>query len=925
MNFQEKIRLSAEEGCVLIQNKNNILPLKKEDTVSIFGRTQYDFYKSGMGSGGSVHVPYTTNLTEELLKIEKENLIKVNKELTQIYSAWLENNPFNTGGGLWAGEPFSQIEMELTEEIVLDAKSKSNKAIFVIGRNAGEDKDFIKEKGSWYLSEVEEKNLELICKSFDDVIILLNTCGIIDHSFYNDERFSKSIKSIIYVWHGGMESGTAAANIICGKNIPSGKLSQTIAKTIDDYPSTKNFGDSLKIFYQEDIYVGYRYFNTFAKDKILYPFGFGLSYTNFDYSVLEKNYNAINRSFNIKVKVKNTGSDFSGKEVIQTYLEAPQGKLGKASKVLCAFAKTKNLLPGEECLLELNFCLDDFASYDDSGITGNEFSWILEKGEYKIHLGTDSLNTKELIFEEKIILEKDIVLQKLESALAPEENFLRMKASENSDKTILLSWEDVPLSKIDIAKRIEENLPKEIKYTGNINITFDDLKKDKTLIDKFIGQLNQKELATMVRGEGMMSHKVTTGVTSAFGGLSEALHEYKIPVACTADGPSGIRIDTGKEASLMPIGTQLACTWNTDLVEDLYFSEGEELIENKIDTLLGPGMNIQRNPLNGRNFEYFSEDPFLTGKIALAELKGMNKTGACGTAKHFACNNQEKNRNTGNSIVSERALREIYLKAFEICVKEKELKSLMTSYNAINGHWAASNYDLVNTILHKQWGYTGLVMTDWWAKMNHCIKGGEASVKNTAYMVKARNDVYMIVDNDGAEINQYGDNIDDCIKEKELSICELQLCAKDIILYLLDAPVAKRPLRKLKETIYLESSILNEPVNKNIYKEDEAFLPDTNTYFFAPVDGVYNISGKYLKEAEDLSQSVCNIIIDGNPVAALECRSTGGKPTTVNANQVHLKKGYYKVEINHVKAGIEVESIKLSSKVYTPVSMGIIS
>lgn len=917
MSFTNLIFKSSAEGAVLLKNEDKMLPLVKGDKVCVFGRCQKDFYKSGMGSGGSVHVIYSTVLIDELLKAQKESGVKIDEELASVYESWHKENPFDNGGGQWAGEPWSQKDMAISKSDAEKYALHNNKAIYVIGRNAGEDKDLKKEKGSWYLTDTEYENLKNICCAFENVAVLFNTCGIMDTSFINSADFKGHIKAASYVWMGGMEAGSSTAALLLGKENFCGKLSDTIALNIDDYPSTKNFGDEKENIYEEDIFVGYRYFNTFAKDKILYPFGFGLSYTEFKTQITDSYIEDLNVT--VKAKITNTGS-FDGKEVFQVYIKAPQGKLGKAERVLAGFAKTSLLKKGESEEVCVKFNLKDFASYDDSGITGSAYCWILEKGKYFILAGSDSLSAEEIKIGAKdfIELSEDITVKKVRQAGAPYKSFKRF-VNKNGE----LSYEDVPLNKNNLEEIIKENLPKEIAYTGNKNISFDDVKKDESLLDSFIGQLNVKELCTIVRGEGMMSAKVTMGITAAYGGLSESLHEYKIPVAGCADGPSGIRVDTGREASLMPIGTQLACTWNTALIEELFVEEGKELVQYQIDSLLGPGINIHRNPLNGRNFEYLSEDPLLTGLIAAAEIRGLKKAGSSGTIKHYACNSQELCRNSSDSILSERALREIYLKAFEIVVKDKNLVSLMTSYNPINGHWAASNYETVNMILRGEWKYEGLVMTDWWAKMNHCVKGGDATIKNTAYMIRARNDIYMIVDNDTSETNGYGDNIEECLSKGELTLGELQLCVKDILKFILQAPVSKRPLRALKEILEFTSE--NEsPSNAKVIKEKEDFIPEENTWLTVDHTGVYNISGTYIKESDDLSQSVSNIMIDGKPAASLECRSTAGVFTTVNAAQVILNPGSYRITLEHTKPGITVSKISFNSQVITPVSMGVI-
>ncbi|MCR5763723.1 MAG: beta-glucosidase, partial [Treponema sp.] len=358
--------------------------------------------------------------------------------------------------------------------------------------------------------------------------------------------------------------------------------------------------------------------------------------------------------------------------------------------------------------------------------------------------------------------------------------------------------------------------------------------------------------------------------------------------------------------------------------KELYTFEGKELVQNKIDALLGPGMNIHRHPLGGRNFEYFSEDPLVTGKMAVAQVQGLREGGSNGTIKHFATNNQETDRRGGNSIVSERALREIYLKGFEMAVKEGNACSVMTTYNSLNGHWTASNYDLVNVILHDEWGFKGLVMTDWWACMNDCISGGEPSVKNTASMVRARNNVYMVVDNDGAEKNIFGDNIEQSLKDGSLTRAELQECAKDILTFLLMSPVSKRPLRALKEEVFFKSSITKVPEGAKVIKEDEMFEYGSEEFVYLNIskDSVYNIMGVYVKKEDNLSQSACILRIDDQPAASFECRSTFGKDVFIQGTKIHLTKGYYKVSLLHTKPGITVKKIGFANPL-SPVTAGI--
>jgi len=919
MSFSEKILKSAQEGIVLLKNEDNALPFSAKDNISIFGRAQFEFYRCGTGSGGSVHVPYITNLTDSLCEVSQSKGFEVNLELAELYKDFISKNPFDNGGGQWAAEPWSQVDMPLTPAIVDAAASKSSKAVFIIGRNSGEDRDYKLIKGSWYLKDEEIANLKLVCQKFDDVILVFNTSGIIETNWINSDDFSGKIKSVVYAWEGGQESGRACATILAGVVTPSGKLTDTIAYDIKDYPSTKNYGE-LQNKYEEDIYVGYRYFNTFAKDKIMYPFGFGLSYTTFKSEVEDSKVNGT--SVSVTVKVTNTGNTYNGKEIIQTYCAVPQGKLSKPAVQLCGFAKTPLLEPGKSASVTIDFDLKQLASYDDSGATGSQFAWVLEEGDYIIYTGTDSLRLTEVT---SVSVKEKLIIEQLEQCAAPVLEYKRLKAGKKlASGEYEQAYEAVPLSKVDMAERIKSYLPAELKPVDGKKIDFDDVKKDRSLLDSFIAQLSVKDLATMVRGEGMLSRKVTPGIAAAYGGLSESLHSYKIPVAGCSDGPSGIRMDTGKQASLMPIGTQLACSWNIPLVQELFECEGKELAENQIDALLGPGINIHRNPLNGRNFEYFSEDPFLTGKMAMVQVEGLYKGGSNGTVKHYALNSQEGHRRFTDSVVSERAIREIYIKPFEMAVKDGYLKSIMTSYNAINGHWAASNYDLVNTILRKQWGYKGLVMTDWWADMNDCVTGGESSLKDICSMIKAGNDVYMVVDNDGAEVNVFGDNLEDSIANGKLTLGELQYCVKNVLNFILDAPVSKRPLRALKTVAHFEAS-KSVPADAVPLTIGTSFVPAEKKSYLLHIEyaGNYSISGVYKKVEDTVSQSATNILVNKEPAGSFECRSTLGKDVSDTAGEIQLDAGDYEITMEHTKPGIEVVSLRFSFIPPSPVAIGI--
>lgn len=771
-NYARVARIAAAEGIVLLKNEKNVLPLKQGTRVAVFGRIQFHYYRSGTGSGGMVNIPYETNIVDSL---KESGMCKIDQSVEQVYREWVEEHPFDKTfleEECWTIEPWAQEEMPVSREFVEEAAKRNDVAIIILGRTAGEERDLEEKKGSWYLSDIELDMLKKVTDRFDKTILLLNVASIMDMSWVETYHLS----AVLYLWQGGMEGGNAAADILLGRVNPCGKLSDTIAYCLEDYPSSLNFGNSRKNIYQEDIYIGYRYFETFAPEKVQYPFGYGLSYTKFEWKVNEfqvAHTFVPNLGVWIEVEIKNTGS-LSGKEVIQVYLEKPQGMLGNPKKVLVDFEKTKLLNPGETQKVVFHIPFEIMGSYDDSGISGHKSAYVLESGEYQVFVGNSSKN---LQIAGEFYIEDEKVLKQLEEVLAPVEEFQRMRPiQKGEEQEISLEYEKVPLRSINLCERIAQNLPEEVPYTGDKGWKLRDVKETRISMETFLAQISNEELACLIRGEGMRSPKVTSGTAAAFGGVTKALRKYKIPIGCCADGPSGIRRDDGHLAFSIPIGTALACTFNLPLVEELFRWMGKELVENQIEVLLGPGMNIHRHPLNGRNFEYFSEDPLLTGKMAAAQIRGMRSLGVSGTLKHFTANNQETERTNCNAVVSERALREIYLKGFEIAIKESNPLCVMSTYGPVNGIWTAGNYDLLTTVLRKEWGYKGLVMTDWWAKIND--EKEAASTKNTAAMVRAQNDLYMVVDDSESNSNQ--DNTMKSLEEGKISRAELIRNASNI-------------------------------------------------------------------------------------------------------------------------------------------------
>ena len=761
-------RQATAEGCVLLENEGQALPLREGERVAVFGRMAFHYYKSGLGSGGLVNTRYVVGILDALKDCKE---IRLDEKLMGIYEDWIRENPFDEGQG-WGRVPWCQKEMEVTDEMLGCARD-NDVSLVIIGRTAGEDQDNNAGPGSYCLTETEEDMIRRVCQVSKRTVVVLNVGNIIDMSWVKKYH----PQAVLYAWQGGQEGGNGVADVLTGKVCACGKLTDTIAQSIEDYPSTENFGDPFKNYYKEDICVGYRYFETFAKDKVLYPFGYGLSYTSFGIKAeILKN---SEEELTVAAEVVNTGA-VKGKEVVQVYAKVPQGKLGNPARRLIGFAKTGELKPGEKEEVVIVIPKYDLTSYDDSGVTGHKSCYVLEEGTYEISVGSDVRSAESAgCYEEKFR-----VVEKLQEACAPVEKFSRMKAVLMPDGSYQAVTEEVPVRTVDPQERRKQNLPETLAYTGDKGYKLVDVLDGKVSMENFVAQISEEDLIAMFRGEGMCSPKVTPGTAAAFGGVTESMKALGIPVGCCADGPSGIRMDCGTKAFSLPNGTALGCTFNTELVSDLYEMTGKELRLNKIDSLLGPGMNIHRNPLNGRNFEYISEDPLLTGRICAAQVKAMAKSGIGSTIKHFCGNNQEVGRSTSDSVISERCLREIYLKGFEMAVREGGARSVMTTYGSVNGLWTAGSYDLCTTILRKEWGFEGIVMTDWWAKSNY--EGHQAEVQVKAPMVAAQNDIYMVVSD--AKANPEKDDVEEMLHAGKLTLGELQRNGANILGFLLKSP-----------------------------------------------------------------------------------------------------------------------------------------
>ena len=851
-------RKISAQGCVLLKNENNTLPFKAGEKVAVFGRMQTTYYKSGTGSGGDVRIKEHPSIIKSLIK---DGGITVDRKLLSVYEKWIEENPFNNGSG-WAKEPWSQVEMPVTDELVKDVADRNDVALVIIGRTAGEDNDNAEEKGSWYLTDTEEDLLSKVTANFGRVAVVLNVGNLIDLSFV--EKYS--VNSVLYAWQGGMYGTDGLADVLCGRISPSGKLTDTQPISITDTPSYKNFGDDNENIYEEDIYVGYRYFETFAKDKVMYPFGFGLTYTEFE-ETYEANVDGT--VVTVAATVKNKGS-FPARQVIEVYYGAPCGKLGAPSKQLAAYKKTKTLEAGESEILNITFDIKSLAAYDDAGVTGNRSCYVLEAGEHIIYVGADVRASQSVT---SVVLEEDIVVEKLEEAMAPEKPFNRFTAVENEKGERILKKTPVPLKTSDTEARIKERRPETIGFTGDKGIKLVDVVDGKNTLDEFVAQMTDEDLMSMVCGEGMNSPKVTAGTGGAIGGISESLRNLGVPVCCVTDGPSGLRIQDNWYATSLPNGMVFASSFDDELTEQIFDLEGVEMFRYNIDALLGPGINIHRNLLNGRNFEYFSEDPLLTGKMAAAMSRGLAKSNCTTTIKHMCGNNQEKRRHFVNSVISERALREIYLRPFEIAVKESECGAIMTSYNPVNEYWTASNYDLTTTILRNEWGYKGFVMTDWWAKCGNTSKEAEATIGNLKDMVRAQNDVYMVC----VDAVYKAHNLRDALKEDYISRGELERCVKNLLRFITSSNTFIKFVKGgciLPEFTNIDEALMSESLTYENLKSGEKHYDK-----YGGVNPVLFVI-EYAVNASELSQNPIRMRLDGSEIE-FSVNGTGGKTSSV--------------------------------------------
>ena len=694
---------AAAEGTVLLKN-DGTLPLAPGAKICLFGTGAGDFLFGGGGSG-FVYTTKLVTLAEGLQAAADAGEIEYFAALSDYYHKEAQTlvdearATKNHVDFLYWNRSRARHLPELPEELYQKAKAFGNTAIFCVSRFSSEGSDCGDRsggKGDFLLWDEEQALLDRLCADFEKVVVILNVCGPVSTAEYkNNDR----VGAVLYPLFGGSCAGDVLTDLLLGKRYPSGHLQDTLAYKIEDYPSTEGFSDHEDyVDYTEDIFVGYRYFETFAPEKVVYPFGFGLGYTTF--AISKRSAVLDGTRVKLEICVENTGS-FAGKEVVQAYLEAPQGKLGKAKKVLCGFAKTKELQPGEKTVVRFSVDLRQFGSFDDLGKV-QKSAFLLEAGKYIIHVGNNVRDTENYL---AFTLGETIICKQCHSYMAPR----LLKERLTADGTMEALPAAQPVAHKPVGRKIKAQAPEAL------------LPLDQAIangqLDAFIAGLSDADLAEFLHGHPMMNASTTNGIGLA---PKQERKPLLVPNVPTADGPAGLRLpyDSDVRPTYFPCGNVMSQSWNLALVQRAAAAGALEVKENNVGIWLSPGMNIHRNPMCGRNFEYYSEDPLCAGLFAAANVKGVQSQHIAATIKHFCCNNREVLRYRNDSRVSERALREIYLRGFEICVKQAKPWALMTSYNLVNGQQSSTNWEAITGILRGEWKYSGVVMTDWWARSN---------------------------------------------------------------------------------------------------------------------------------------------------------------------------------------------------------------
>mgnify|MGYP002852347739 CR=1 FL=1 len=791
---EEKQRLCrriAAEGMVLLEN-NGVLPMNlKGAPIALFGSGARRTIPGGTGSG-EVNASHYVSVEEGL---EKAGAIIANKSWLDRYDALVEKtlNDWYEKQRRELGEkfhPWVMYSCALPAAVPVEPEDLSGAegrtAIYVIGRSSGEGYDRKNAPGDYQLDETEKAALTSVAQAFAHVVVVLNVGGVIDTAFL---RSLPGIDAVLLMSQAGQAAGEALADVLTGEVTPCGHLTTTWAENYADYPNADRFGvlsgDADDEYYTEGIYVGYRWFDTFGYQPA-YPFGYGLSYTDFEMTPVDWAVDA--KEVRLRVRVRNTGSRFPGKALAQLYVSAPAGLLEKPCQELKAFAKTDRIAPGAEETVTLTFPTHALASFDEE-----ECCWTAEAGDYILRLGSHAGDTKPVL---KLHLERtrsdeplypimplDVEMALLHPAGQPTWDAAEVPAVSIPD----ISWPVRPAPAV-VSDARADHLTKEEMAALCVGVSKDD------------------NAAASVFG---MASKSCPG---AAGETTLALAKHGIDRLILADGPAGLRLcptyltnaenqvvwsahpmarkfdqwipeapkPEGDDLKLheqpctaIPVATLLAQTWDPALIRLAGDLVAEEMVTLGVDLWLAPGMNIHRNPLCGRNFEYYSEDPLLTGLCAAAMTEGVQAhPGAGVTIKHFACNNVEDNRFFCNSHVTHRALREIYLKGFEIAVRQAQPHALMTSYNLLNGIHTANALDILTHALREEWGFAGLVMTDW-GTTNPRREGGKYGCSDPALCIHAGNDV--IMPGSAQDIQGILDGLGTKVTEAELRACAARI------------------------------------------------------------------------------------------------------------------------------------------------------
>lgn len=740
----EKVNLeiaykAALEGIVLLEN-DGILPLKPQK-IALYGAGAGMTIKGGTGSG-EVNERHAVSILEGLEKAGFE--ISTGKWLGDYKSCYQKGEEeytkefyrkvlsLNTSELMnIVGSPYQYpYGRRITEKDV--EMSDTDICIYVVARQAGEGADRKLDKDEYNLSTREKENIAFCAASYEKFIVVINVGGNFDLSFMDEIN---GIDGLFFFAQQGTMGGKAFADLLTGKETPSGKLVDTWAYKYEDYPCAKEYsylnGNLEEEYYREGIYVGYRYFDSY-QIKPKYEFGYGRSYTDFEIKTQEVSVDK--EHIFVKVNAKNVGEIYSGKEVVQLYVSCPQGSMSKEYQRLAAFEKTRLLQPGEEEMLELSFDLTDLASFRES-----DSSMVLEAGNYVLRIGNSSRKTGVTAV---IKLGEEVITEKLRHVCETKIDFNEILPAEIDAEALGESVQIIEVNAKDIEKKEYRYLIPKVYSSAET--------------DELMKELRIRDLVSLTVGNGFAGGTYFHA-PGAVGTTCGKLLKKGIPNVCMADGPAGLRLqkrstvswdgkikavdpffsfmkylpDFAKKAMLgnpekdpviyqfttaFPVGIALAQTWNLSLVEQVGDAVGKEMRAYGITYWLAPALNIHRNPLCGRSFEYYSEDPYVSGKMAASMTRGVQRNRGCFvTLKHFCCNNQEDNRNHTNANIRERALREIYLKGFEIAVREGNPGAVMSSYNKVNGVYTSNSYDLLTKVLRNEWGFSGLVMTDWLA------------------------------------------------------------------------------------------------------------------------------------------------------------------------------------------------------------------